>query len=83
MPPAAPKDDPSARAAELEAELARVRAGAIAGAKVLVKVEAPHAEFSFGGVTVGTDPAPVPENLAPALLTAAAEAGVTLTLTEV
>ena len=81
MPPAAPQD-PSARAAELEAELAAIRADAAAGAKVLVRVGEPHAEFTFGGVTVGDSPTPVPERALGALLTAAAEAGVQLIETE-
>lgn len=82
MPPAAEKD-PAARAAELEAELAKIRADAMAGAKVLVRVGEPHVLFTHGGITVGTDPAPVPERALSALLTAAAEAGVTLIETEV
>ena len=73
-----PDQDPSARAAELEAELARIRAGAIAGAKVLLRVEPPHSEFIHGGITVGSEPTPVPERAVGALLTAAGEAGVTL-----
>lgn len=77
MPPAAPKD-PSARAAELEAELAVIRAGAIAGAKAMVRVGAPHAEFIHGGLRVGTEPTPVPQSAVGALLTAASEAGVNL-----
>lgn len=78
-----PQQDLSGRAAELSAELARIRAEALAGAKTLMKVGPPHAEFTFAGVTVGSDPTPVPEALVLPLLTAAAEAGVTLTVTEV
>lgn len=78
MPPAAPKD-PSGRAAELEAELAQIRADAIAGAKAIVRVLAPHSEFHHGGIIVGTDPTPVPQRALGPLLTAAAEAGVTIT----
>jgi hypothetical protein len=73
--PPAPKDQ-SARAADLEAELARIRADAVAGAKVLVRVLPPHVAFTHGGITVGTDPAPVPVRAVGPLMTAAAEAGV-------
>ena len=77
MPPAAPKD-PSARAAELEAELAAIRADAAAGAKVAVRVGEPHVEFIHGGLRIGTEPTPVPQAAVGALLTAASEAGVNL-----
>jgi hypothetical protein len=73
--PAAPQD-PSARAAELETELAQIRADAMAGEKTLVRVLPPHSEFTHGGITVGTDPSPVPARALGTLLTAAAEAGV-------
>ena len=70
--------DQSGRAAELEAELRRIRADAIAGAKVLLRVHPPHIEFTHGGITVGAEPTPVPERALSALMTAAGEAGVTI-----
>lgn len=78
MPPAAPKD-PSGRAAEIEAELAKIRADAVAGAKTLLRVLPPHISFAHGGVVVGAEPTPVPQRALGPLLTAAAEAGVTIT----
>ncbi len=78
VPLAAQNEDPSARAAELEAELARIRADATAGAKVLVRVLEPHVAFTHGGITVGAVPTPVPQSALSALMTAAAEAGVKL-----
>lgn len=80
--PAAPADVTS-RVTELEGELARLRADATREAHVLMQVAGAHVSFSFAGVTVGTDPTPVPEHLAAALLDAAADAGVHLILTEV
>jgi hypothetical protein len=78
-------EDRSGRAAELEAELAKLRAEAVAGAKVLLQIAegSPHVAITFGGVTVGTSPTPVPAHMAPALAEAAAGAGVTLIQTEV
>lgn len=64
--------------ARLETELARLRADAVAGAKVLLRVLGPHIAFTFAGHTVGTDPTPVPANLAGAITEAAADAGVKL-----
>ena len=71
-------EDPSVRAAGLEAELAKIRADAIAGAKVLLRVLAPHSAFTFAGHTITTDPTPVPATAAPAILQAASDAGVNL-----
>jgi hypothetical protein len=69
-------DDPSSRAAVLEAELAKIRSEAVAGAKTLFRVLAPHESFTHGGITVTREPTPVPERSAGALMTAASEAGV-------
>lgn len=81
--PSAPQD-PSARASELEAELARLRAAARQGEEVLIALDpsGPHSAFTVGHVTVGLDPSPVPASVVDSLLTAAAEAGVTLTFPE-
>jgi len=77
-PAPAPAEDPAGRAAALERELAKIRADAVAGAKVLLRVLAPHSAFTHAGVTVGTEPTPVPARLAPAITEAAADAGVEL-----
>lgn len=69
-------DDLSSRAAELEAELAKIRAEMLAGAKTLLRVLKPHVSFTHGGITVGNDPTPVPERSVGALMTAASKAGV-------
>jgi len=68
--------DLSSRAAELEDELAKIRAEMLAGAKTLLRVLRPHVSFTHGGITVGNDPTPVPERAVGALMTAAADAGV-------
>jgi hypothetical protein len=77
-------EDQSGRAAELEAELAKIRDSAIQGARVLMQIVkgSPHSSITFAGVTVGTDPTPVPAHVAPALAEAAATAGVQLIQTE-
>lgn len=76
--PAAAPHDLSSRAADLEAELAAIRAEAVAGAKTLLRVLAPHVSFTHGGITVGSSPTPVPERSVGALMTAASDAGVTI-----
>lgn len=73
-----PQEDQSGRAAELEAELDKIRAEAIRGAKVLLRVLPPHISFTHGGITVGTEPTPVPQRALGALMTSAGEAGVKL-----
>jgi hypothetical protein len=45
----------------------------------MLKVEAPHESFGFGGVWVGTDWSPVPVHLVAGVMQAASEAGVTIT----
>ena len=79
-----PAEDQSGRAAELEAELAKIRAGAMQGARVLMRIAegSPHSSITFAGVTVGTEPTPVPAHVAPALAEAAATAGVDLIQTD-
>lgn len=77
MPPAE-QNDQSGRAAELETELAKIRADAVAGAKTLLRVLAPHIAFTHGGITVGAEPTPVPVHAVGSLMTAAGEAGVKL-----
>lgn len=76
--PSGKEQDPSARAAELESELAQIRADAMAGDKTPVRVLPPHASFTHGGITVGAEPTPVPQRSLGPLLEAAAEAGVNL-----
>jgi len=76
--PVTPQEDQSGRAAELEAELAKLRADAVRGAKVLLRVLHPHVSFTHGGITVGTEPTPVPQRSAGPLMEAAGDAGVTL-----
>lgn len=70
----------SGRAAELEGELARIRAAAVAGATVLMRLdpEGPHSGFTVGHTTVTQEPTTVPASVVESLLTAAAEAGVRL-----
>jgi hypothetical protein len=68
--------------AELEKQLAELQEklrGEDSPATVSMKVEGPHATFSYGGVTVGTEPTEVPATHASAITTAASEAGVTIT----
>jgi hypothetical protein len=57
-------------------------AAAVAAGAVQMTVEEPHAAFTYGGVTVTTDPTTVPASIVPAIVQAAAEAGVTLTQQE-
>lgn len=66
----------TARIAGLEAELAKARAEAVAGAKVMLRVLAPHVSFTYGGHTVGDAPTPVPVHAAGPLTEAAGQAGV-------
>ena len=86
VPGAAPAPAPAdpGRVAELEAELSRLRGGAVTGAKVFLQIAADDAVSSFtaAGVTVGRGPSPVPQHLATTVLDAAVEAGVHLTETE-
>lgn len=83
-PAVASPQDPRDRASELAAELERIRSDARQGEKVLIALdpEGPHSSFTVGHVTVGLDPSPVPASVVDSLLTAAAEAGVSLTFPE-
>ena len=68
--------------AELEQQLAELQAqlrDQDAPAPIRMKVEGPHASFSYGGVAVGTEFTDVPATHVAALVTAADEAGVTIT----
>jgi hypothetical protein len=76
--PVTPPEDQSGRAGELEAELAKIRADALKGAKVLLRVLKPHISFTHGGITVGSEPTPVPARALGTLMEAAGEAGVKL-----
>jgi hypothetical protein len=73
-----PEQDPRSRAAELEAELARIRSAAVTGLKVLLRVGKPHVSMTYGGITVTDQPTEVPARHVPALQEAAANAGVDL-----
>jgi hypothetical protein len=69
-------------ASNLEQRLAEIRADAMGATHDLapkLKVELPHAAFTFGGVTVTTDFAKVPPHVVAGLLEAARDAGVTIT----
>ena len=80
-----PKDQQDASEpsrAALEQRLAEIQEqlrGEDAPAALRMKVEGPHAAFSYGGVTVGTEYTDVPVTHAAAVTTAASEAGVTIT----
>lgn len=68
--------------AELETRLAELQAqlrDRDAPAPIRMKVEGPHTSFSYGGVAVGTEYTDVPATHVAALVTAADEAGVTIT----
>lgn len=82
---AKPDDGPGLTADE-ESELARLQAkaaGVTAGAEAVeLKVEPPHSAMYHANVVVGTEFTPVNPALVPALETAAAAAGVTLTRKE-
>jgi hypothetical protein len=73
-------DDPHAQARALRAEAAALEAAAPDDGYVRLKVEPPHAQFSYGGVDVGTEWTSVHASLAAGVLSAAAgAAGVTVT----
>ncbi len=60
-------------------ELLARRSQAAGGATVRLKVEPPHSEVTFGGVTVGAGYADVPAHLAADIIQGSAEAGVKIT----
>jgi hypothetical protein len=69
--------------AQEEAQLGNLRAKVAAasggGPAVRLKVEEPHSEVTYGGVTVGREFTEVPAAVAADLVSGAAEAGVTVT----
>ena len=75
-------EDLSARAAQLEEELASVRARASGQETVRVKVEGPHSGIIHNGLYVGNDWTDVPVHALPAMMEGAANSGVTLTQEE-
>ena len=79
VPGAAPAPvPPRDRIAELEAELAMLRAAAVTGEHVLLRVLRPHVSFTYAGRTVGTEPTPVPARAVSEMTQAADRSGVTL-----
>ena len=77
-PAAGDKPADEGRIAELENELGKLRAAAISGLKVLLRVGKPHDSLTYGGITITAEPTEVPARHAPAMQEAAARAGVTL-----
>jgi hypothetical protein len=71
--------DKRARAAELRREAAALDALAGGIRTVNVKVEPPHSELHFGGLSVGNDFTPIPADRLASLQGAASNAGVELT----
>jgi hypothetical protein len=81
--PAKQPDDPYGQALLLRAQAAALEASIPADAPyVRMKTEAPHESFQFGGTYIGSDWTTIPEHLAPGVLRAAADAGVTVTQQE-
>jgi hypothetical protein len=80
--PAAPAEDLSTQVADLESQLAELRAAARSGATVKMKVEDPHVAFVLGHIVVGTEYTDVPSSSVAALMEGAANSGVTLTQEE-
>jgi hypothetical protein len=72
--------DERARVEKLSAELEKAQRdlAAAGGETVMLRVGGPHESMSYGGLTVGSEPTPVPVRHLPALETAAADAGVEL-----
>jgi hypothetical protein len=84
--PAAPAEEAPAPASGLTpdeermlGELQAKATAASAAGTLRFKVEAPHSGLFFGGLTIGREFTNVPETMAASLVTAAADAGVTLT----
>lgn len=75
-------EDLSARAAELEEQLAAIRSKASGQETVRVKVEGAHSGIIHNGLFVGTDWTEVPVHALPAMMEGAANSGVTLTQEE-
>jgi hypothetical protein len=74
-----PPDDPYGQAMLLRAQATAIEAAAADAGHVRLKVGPPHSLFSYGGVDVGPDWTAVHSSLAPGVLRAAEEAGVTVT----
>lgn len=73
-----PAEDLSARAADLEAELAKVRSKASGVETVRLRVEEPHSGLVHNGLYVGSDWTEVPAHVVPDIMEGAANSGVTL-----
>jgi hypothetical protein len=82
--PDSKEQDLSGRAAELEQELAEVRAKAAGVGTVRLRVDpdSPHSHLVFNGIAVGEDWTEVPAHVVPEMMEGAANAGVTLTQEE-
>jgi hypothetical protein len=81
--PKAAAGDPYGQAKLLRAQASAIEAAIPADAPyVRMKTEQPHVEFSFGGTVVGADWTLVHASLAPGVLRAAADAGVSVTQKE-
>jgi len=77
--PPAPQDAARERVGKLRAQLLEAEAALpVEPGTVRLKVMPPHDSFTVGGFTVGKDPVPVPANATERLMSAAADAGVTL-----
>jgi hypothetical protein len=75
-----PPEDPYGEAKLLRAQAAALEKGIPPEpGTVRLRVVKPHDSFAYGGITVGTDPVPVPSGAVPQLMAAAGDAGVTLT----
>jgi hypothetical protein len=81
--PPAPEEDLSSKAADLEGQLAEVRAQAAGADTVRMKVEDPHVAFALGHINIGTDWTDVPTHSVAAIMEGAANSGVTITQEEV
>lgn len=72
-------DDPMATARKLREQAAAIEAANLPDTHVRLRTGAPHESFTYGGVEVGSEWTPVHGALAPGILHAAGEAGVTVT----
>jgi hypothetical protein len=78
--PATAPEDPYGEARLLRAQAAAIEAAAPPSDEwIKLKVGPPHTSFIYGGVEVGEEWTGVHRSLAPGVLNAAAEAGVTVT----
>lgn len=75
-------EDLSAKAAGLEAQLAKVRAEAAGEDTVRLKVEEPHVGFALGHINVEAVWTDVPSSAVAAIMEGAANSGVTITQEE-